>query len=272
MTIETFGIVGFGHFGEFLAESFKPYGQVLVTDVDRGKLPQYANGVRAADLAETAAADVVVLAVTFNALERVLGDLSPLVPTETVIMDVVSTKARATGLLQHMVRSHENVIATHPLFGPPSMESVAGQSLVVTFERGERTKVFRRFLEADLKLRTLNFSAEEHDRQMAYMQALPFFIARALAELNIPELAQASLLSIPSFEKLATIASIERHHSQAMFETSQTSNPYAREAREHLLSVLRRLNDDLTTLSEEFDTGAGEWASSPVPAPLLSES
>lgn len=245
MTARTFGIVGYGHFGELIATALKGHGEVLVTDLDATALPPFPAGVRSALLAETAAADAVVLAVPFNALAGVLTELREVLPETTVVMDVVSTKARATEMLQEILVGHENILATHPLFGPPSMESVAGQRLVVTFERGEQTKVFRRFLEDDLKLQTIDVSAEEHDRQMAYMQALPFFIARALVELEIPELARESALSIPSFEKLATIASIEQHHSQGMFETSQTSNPYAHEARRRLLAVLTRLNEEL---------------------------
>jgi prephenate dehydrogenase len=265
MTPKTFGIIGFGHFGAFLAEALKEHGEVLVTDVDQDKLPLFSNGVRAATLDESAGADIVVLAVPFDALPDVLRDLKHSAARDTVIMDVVSTKARATGLLQEHLADHENVIATHPLFGPPSMRSVAGERIVITFQRGERTKDFRRFLEQDLKLHTVDIPADEHDRRMAYMQALPFFIARALVELEIPELARDSVLSIPSFEKLALIASIEQHHSRAMFETSQISNPYAQEARERLLEVLDRLNRDL------ISPDGFEFVRDRVPAPAALE-
>ena len=46
MAAETFGIVGYGHFGEFLAVVQK-HGKVLVTDIDAEKLPKN-NGIRAA--------------------------------------------------------------------------------------------------------------------------------------------------------------------------------------------------------------------------------
>ena len=245
MTTWTFGIIGYGHFGAFLASSLERHGSVLVADADASKLPLEGDGIRRAPLAETAAADAVVLAVPFDALEDVLAEIRPLVRPETVLMDVVSTKARATGLLEDSLSWHPNVLATHPLFGPPSMESIEGQRLVVTFQRGEQAGAFRTFLEQELRLETIDVTPDEHDRQMAYMQALPFFIARALVELDIPTLREKSALSIPSFEKLATIASIEQHHSESMFLTSQLSNPYAEEARERFLDALLRLNESL---------------------------
>ena len=80
---------------------------------------------------------------------------------------------------------------------------------------------------------------------MAYMQSLPFFIARALVEIDVLELPYRDLLAIPSFEKLASIAMIEEHHSAGMFDTSQRSNPFADEAREMFLNVLRRLDKEI---------------------------
>src|SRR5262249_45487500 len=161
-------------------------------------------------------------------------------------MDVVSTKARATELLRTMLPAHPNLLATHPLFGPPSMEQMeAGQRLVVTFEHGERAAAFLHFLHEVFGLDILRLDADEHDRALAYMQSLPFFIARALVSLDILDLPNTDELSIPSFRKLAEIASIEQHHTHDMFDTSQRSNPYAQDARRAFLKALGELQDEL---------------------------
>jgi prephenate dehydrogenase len=242
----SFGVVGYGHFGQFMARSFSRHGQVFVTDIDPAKLPKRANGIRARSLDEVASCDAVIVAVPFVALEDALKGIRDLLPSSSVVMDVVSTKARSTALLKDILEGHPNLLATHPLFGPPSMKRMqADQRLVVTHSRGEKAAAFTRFLKRTFKLRVLELSSEEHDRVMAYMQALPFFIARALMDLDILDLPHKDVLSLPSFERLASIAAIEQHHSEDMFDTSQRSNPFASSARAQFIDVLVKIDAEL---------------------------
>ncbi len=137
MRFETFGIVGYGHFGQFLAPSLAQHGKVLVYDADETKVADAPDGVRPASLDEVAAADAVILAVPFSALAGVLGEIRDVLGRDTVVMDVVSSKQRATALLQEVLPPDANLLATHPLFGPPSMARIEpGLRLVVTAERG----------------------------------------------------------------------------------------------------------------------------------------
>ncbi len=240
---ETFGIVGYGHFGKFLAESLSEYGKVLVTDVDAARLGTATNDVRPTSLDEVATADVVILAVPFTALAGVLADIRDSLPPDTVVMDVVSTKSQASALLDRTLFEHPHLLATHPLFGPPSMQRIeAGDRLVVTYERGERAAALRAFFEERLGLEIVEVSPDEHDAAMAYMQSLPFFIARALVRLDLP---YRDELTIPSYRKLAEIAAIEEEHTVDMFDTSQISNPYAEQARRHFLEVLGELQREI---------------------------
>jgi prephenate dehydrogenase len=242
----SFGIIGFGHFGQFMAESFRPYGDVIAYDVESSRLPTDLDGVRSGSLAEVANADVVIVAVPYAALVDVLAALRAVLPPSTLVVDVVSTKAQSTALLREILGSHGELLATHPLFGPPSMERMEpGNRIVVTYSHGERAKGFERFLEQQFGLDVMHVDADAHDRAMAYMQALPFFIARALVDLDFPELTEPHGLQLPSFEKLMAIAAIEQHHTPEMFDTSQRSNPYAEQARQELLDALRKLHDQL---------------------------
>jgi prephenate dehydrogenase len=161
-------------------------------------------------------------------------------------MDVVSTKERAGKLLEEILPPGANLLATHPLFGPPSMARIEpGLRVVVTAQRGPAAATFRGFLEQELGLEIVALSPDEHDRAMAYMQSLPFFIARALVSIDVLELKHLDDLAIPSFEKLAEIAFIEQQHTVDMFDTSQISNPYADEARRHFLSALQQLQAEI---------------------------
>jgi prephenate dehydrogenase len=246
MRFGTFGIVGYGHFGQFLAPSLARHGKVLVYDADEAKVEHAADGVRPASLDEVAAANVVILAVPFAALAGVLREIGDVLGRDTVVMDVVSTKERASKLLEELLPPDANLLATHPLFGPPSMTRIEpGLRLVVTAERGPAAAGFRKFLESELGLEVVSLSPEEHDRAMAYMQSLPFFIARALVSVDLLELEHRDVLAIPSFQKLAEIAFIEQQHTVDMFDTSQISNPYADEARRHFVAALQQLQSEI---------------------------
>jgi prephenate dehydrogenase len=256
MDFRTFGVVGLGNFGRFFAESLADHGEVLGTDADPANRPDEASPVRWADLAEVADADVVVLAVPFSALASVVAEVGPHLRPEAVVVDVTSTKAAASRVLLDGLGDHPNVVATHPLFGPPSMERVrAGDRIVVTDVRGARGEDLVAFLEGPLGLRVERVTADEHDHAMAYMQALPFFIARALVALDISHYVDEHPLVIPSFEKLLGIANIEQHHTDEMFATSQLSNPYADEARRHFLDALSRIQDELADWAEHAGPG-----------------
>jgi prephenate dehydrogenase len=243
---KTFGIVGYGHLGQLLARSLAAHGKVLVTDVDETRLEDVTEGVRVASLDEVVGADAVILAVPYGALEGVLAEIRGQLGADTVVMDVVSTKAHATDLLQRDLGEHPNVLATHPLFGPPSMTGLEpGLRIVVTYEKGERAASFQGFLASQFGLEIIHISAEEHDRAMAYMQSLPFFIARALVRIDLLGMPHRDLLAIPSFEKLAEIEAIEEQHTMGMFDTSQISNPYAEDARRRFLEVLKELQAEI---------------------------
>jgi prephenate dehydrogenase len=120
-----------------------------------------------------------------------------------------------------------------------------GLRLVVTAERGPAAAGFRSFLEEEVGLEVVSIPPDEHDRAMAYMQSLPFFIARALVSIDLLELKHRDVLAIPSFEKLAEIAFIEQQHTVDMFDTSQISNPYADEARRQFVSALQQLQAEI---------------------------
>ena len=222
---------------------------MIVTDVARDRLPAGTGRLRAGSFDEVAGCDVVLLAVPAAALPSTLDDLRPRLQPHTVVMDVVSTKTSATALLPGALPDHPNLLATHPLFGPPSMRQMQrGQRLVVTFARGERARALLDWLHRRYGLEILEVDADDHDRAMAYMQALPFFIARALVSLQVdhlPHVPNREQLSLPSFEQLERIAAIEHLHTDDMFETCQQSNPYAQMARQQLIDALTRLHAEL---------------------------
>ena len=82
---------------------------------------------------------------------------------------------------------------------------------------------------------------EKHDKEMAFVHAMTFFIARGLREINLDHL----VLETPSFRHIKQLAHLDRIHSQELFETIELGNPYAAMVREHLIANLERTNNSL---------------------------
>lgn len=253
MEFKTFGVIGYGNFGQFLARSLATYGDVIATDTDTRKLSSMKDRrIRFGSVTDVAQSDVVILAVPFSSLDAALDQIRTIVKPRSVVMDVLSTKSASTALLVNALADHPNILATHPLFGPPSFQRIhKGSRIVITYEAGARTANFVQFLTEDLRLTVERMSSEQHDQAMAYMQSLPFFIARALVHLDIMEFGHQDSLAIPSFQKLLTIANIEQFHTHDMFETSQLSNPYAEQARNRFIEALLQIQRQLEGVGDE---------------------
>lgn len=237
-SIDTFGIIGGGEFGRVAAEHLAPPGADLLM-FDHSQAVELPKNVTGADLATTANSDVVVLAVPFDAYDPLVSDVASLVARRTLIVDVCSVKTKpASFFADHGLLDRDNVLMTHPLFGPQSTEQgVAGKSIVVTEGHGEYTEqLLASWHERDIN--TIEMSAEDHDREMAKVHVLPFIIGRSLLEMGITE----SPLTTNYFGKLLALIDVERHHSPELFNTIQQHNPYAANIRSELIATMAALH------------------------------
>ncbi|HMQ09276.1 MAG TPA: prephenate dehydrogenase/arogenate dehydrogenase family protein [Candidatus Nanoperiomorbaceae bacterium] len=232
----TIGIIGFGSFGKFLAEKLSSHSVVKV--YDRRERPTTWR----ADFDEVAACDYVVLSVPLDAYTETLERLATVIPPTSVLVDVCSVKERPIELIRHYL-PEQPLVATHPLFGPESAShSLQGMTMVMCPEvsAAEPYAKIKDFAEK-LELSIVEMSTAEHDREMAVVQGLTFFIARTLDEMNI----HSQRLSTPSFERLLHLAELEQHHSTELFRTIQQGNLYARSARRAFLGAAQMIDSEL---------------------------
>ena len=243
--MKTIGIIGFGSFGKFLAEKLSSHAKVMV----------YGQGEQqnswSASLEDVARADYVVLAVPLDAYEAVLGLLKPYLRPETVIVDVCSVKVRPVEMIRRVMPTQPLVI-THPMFGPESASvSFAGLTLVMCPEHSEETAYQRikQFAES-LGLAVVEISADDHDREIAVVQGLTFFVARALNETGIRD----QLLHTPTFSQLLAVGDVEKHHSWELFQTIQLGNAHTQAVRERFIDVATKINQDLQLIDTHDDS------------------
>lgn len=235
------GIIGLGEFGRLAA-------MVLVKDTALDVVAceprdvAVPERVRKVALKQAAKADVILLCVPLAAYESVLTKLGPLLRKDTLVVDVCSVKMEPERLLRLHLPGHRNLLITHPMFGPQTAKNgIEGLTLVVAAAEGARAGQAVQYCEDVLKLKIVRMTSEEHDRQMAGVHALTFFIARGLTDFGV----QPGAFDPPSFKSLLGLSALDKVHSEELFRTMEVGNPYARGAREKFIKTLERINNEL---------------------------
>jgi prephenate dehydrogenase len=127
--------------------------------------------------------------------------------------------------MSELLPAHADLVATHPLFGPQSARNgLAGLRFVVCPVRGRRHRQVAAFGRR-LGLKVTVTTPEEHDREMAYVQALTHLIGRSLVNMGIPD----EQLKTQSYQHLLDLCGLIGADTFELFTAIQTQNPFARE-------------------------------------------
>jgi prephenate dehydrogenase len=240
--MKTLGLIGFGQFGRLAAALLTPHFDVLVTDAAPGAEAAVRDaGFAFGGVAEVAARDVVVVAVPVAVMRAVFADIAPHLRPGALVADVGSVKMLPSQWMVELLPAHVDLIATHPLFGPQSAKAgLKGLRFVICPIRGERHERVAAFGRA-LGLTVTVASAEEHDREMAYVQALTHLIGRSLVNLGIPD----EDLKTQSYQHLLELCSLIGADTFELFTAIQTQNPFAAEVVEAFVAEARSLLDQV---------------------------
>jgi prephenate dehydrogenase len=222
--MKTLGIIGYGAFGRLAAAQLTGRYVIKVHDEGVKSAVILLNGHQPAGLAETASSDVVLIAVPVQAMESVIAATSGHVRPGATVIDVASVKLLPSQWLAEYIPPSTHIVATHPLFGPQSTArgGLSGRQLVICPIRGDQhLKVAA--LGEELGLRVRFTTADEHDREMAYVQALTHLIGRSLAQMKIPD----EELKTQSYQHLIDLTELIGSDSFELFSAIQTMNPHA---------------------------------------------
>ncbi len=229
----TVGIIGFGSFGLFLAEQLDAYCKVL------GYSRSGKAGKWSANLEQVASADYVILSIPLDAYYETLRQIKPLLKPKSVIVDICSVKEKPIEIIREVL-PQQPFVATHPLFGPESASTdLRDHVLVMCSEVSDKSahQTIKAFAQ-NRELTVVEMSAQQHDQEMATVHALTFFIAHALKDMKLHN----QKLSTPSFQKLLSLAELEKHHSDELFATIQQGNKYAPKIRESFIEEIKKLD------------------------------
>lgn len=240
---KTLGLIGFGQFGRLAAELLKPRYDIVVHDIDDVAAAVADAGLRWGLLPEAAAQAVVVVAAPVAAMRDVFVKIAPHLRPGALVVDVGSVKTLPAQWMLETLPHHVDIVATHPLFGPQSARSgLAGQRLVICPVRGERHHRIAE-LALELGLTPSITTPQEHDREMAYVQALTHLIGRALVNLGIPD----ETLKTHSYQHLLDLCGLIGADTFELFRAIQTQNPYAPQ-------VVRAFVDEARSLLDRIES------------------
>ncbi|MFN3583355.1 prephenate dehydrogenase/arogenate dehydrogenase family protein [Phenylobacterium sp.] len=243
--MKSLGLIGFGQFGQLAAGVLKDHFDVLVADRAPGAAEKArALGVGFGSVEEAASREIVVVAVPVVAMREVFAAMAPHLKSGALVVDVGSVKVLPAQWMTELLPAHVEIVATHPLFGPQSVarDGLPGLRFVVCPVRGDRFEKVAAFGRS-LGLAVTVTTPEEHDREMAYVQALTHLIGRSLVNLGIPD----ERLATQSYQHLLELCGLIGADTFELFKAIQTQNPYAPEVVDAFVREARSLLDQVKT-------------------------
>ncbi len=247
MIAKTIGLFGYGQFGAFLGKYLTQLGTVKVYDPILKSEERTTAGITIVETPEEAAkADVLIFAVPLDKLDALVFQIKDAVLPVALLLDVTSVKMKPLAILRSHFPNHQ-ILGTHPIFGPQSgKDGIEGLPIVLCNEswQKENYEWLKSAFADTLKLKVIEKTAEEHDREMAYVQGLSHLIGRALSLMNIPPVESVT----KSYAHLIELRDILKDDSWELFKTIQSGNPFVeavrKEFEQKVVDLEERLNGE----------------------------
>lgn len=237
--MKTLSVIGVGAFGEFILKHITPYFETSIYDEFRD-LTDVADiyNVKVCNLDEVVKSDILIISVPVRSIQSVANQIKNKLKAGQLIMDVASVKCFPTECLVKTLPSYVDIVGLHPLFGPQSGKiSIHGQNIAVVNVRGHKIAKVSSFLSDRLGLNVIECSAEEHDRQMAYVQGLTHMIAKVFQTMDMPHIYQET----KTFSLLRQMVEMIKDDSDELFNAIQTDNPYVEETKKRFFQSVKDL-------------------------------
>lgn len=249
------GIVGFGTFGQFLAQTMTKQGHSLraTSRTDYSQLCADLGITFFSDVAAFLRAenDVILICTSILSLSQVLKSMPfHSLKKPALFVDVLSVKEHARDTLLQVLPEDSDVLCTHPMFGPESGKD-GWRDLNFMYERvrvrDEKTcSSFLKIFEIE-GCRMLEMSCTKHDELAAKSQFITHTIGRILSEMDI----ESTPIDTKSFEALVHLRKNMECNSFDLFSGLYIHNRFAKQELKNLEFAFEKLKHKLLKRNDE---------------------
>ena len=240
---QTVGILGYGRFGKLLAKLLEAhFKHILINDPDEQQSIELGRGCKWTSLPEVMTAGTVFLAVPIHRHPALLTEIAPLCKPGQLIIDVASVKTQIRDWMESILPESVQILNTHPMFGPDSIDRDPDLKLVycptrITAELDEAWK--QEFQSWGCRLIVID--PEEHDRQAARSQGLTHFIGRVMQDMGIEQ----TEVDTHGFRQVHHVVEQTCQDTDELFRDLQNYNPNTPEMLQSLRKSIDRVEGNL---------------------------
>ncbi len=235
--LKKIAIIGFGRFGKLFASILNDDFDVFVVSNTEDVDDKFTK-INYSDLSKI---DLVIPCVPIGAMIGVLRKIKPFLRKGSTVMDVCSVKINPCKWMEEELPKNVDILGSHPMFGPDSArDGISGLSIVFCPVRisDEKYNVIKNIFR---KLKIIEVTPDDHDKQVATSLSLVHFIGRGLNELDLNN----QQISTLGFKRLLQLKDNVVNDSVELFKDMNKFNPYAKGVRDKYLKSLQKVNSML---------------------------
>ena len=231
----TIGIIGgSGKMGLWFKNFFQNLGfEVLISD----------SKTKLTNIELTKKADIVIVSVPVDKTIEVIKEVRSYVRKDALFCDLTSLKSKP---VKAMKKANSGVLGIHPLFGP-LVQNLEMQKIVFCKVKNNRWVNFLKKIFVQNGAEIVEISPEEHDLQMAIVQALTHFTNISLARtLYSQKIVPKSSFLTPIFRLQSIIVGRILGQDPKFYASIEIENPYFKK-------VLKDFKKQINDLAEDID-------------------
>lgn len=168
-------------------------------------------------------ADIVILSVPISKVVRVVAEISPFIKEKALLCDIASLKVIPSEAMRDLDCA---TLGIHPLFGPSLTTAQNQQIIFCRIKDNKYVDFLKKLFEKD-GFKILEMTADEHDYQMAYIQALTHAINLLFGKIVFDRKNELSpKLHTPIFSLQSLVAGRVLQQDIDLIADIQLNNPY----------------------------------------------
>lgn len=227
------GLIGFGRFGQFLANNLKQNFTITATSIENYFELAKEMKIKYCYVEEFVKEnyDYLIIATSIISTPKVIENIIKKYPdffTNQLVIDVLSVKLLPSILLEKINNLYPklDILLTHPMFGPDSAQISWEGKKFVYFKKNITNEVRCRYFLNTIKEKgchLISITPQNHDEITSNSQFLTHLIGRILENLD----PKPSIIDTDGYSSLIKLVNQTKNDSWDLFKGLYQQNPYS---------------------------------------------